>query len=435
MNATLDKPVMDFKELENEFSGDLAVIRSRLQDDPSYLQDHFVMIHGTNCAWDKSTNTMIKCGNMDLSFPVSYKIWKSNPSREIVPMDDLVFAPQGAKIGQINMFKGLEMHATHGNGWKAWHSHLLTLCNNDTKTAHWITCWLAYQLQNLGAKMRSSLVIHGDEGTGKNILMDAIQHIFGMYGIQIGQSQIESQFNSWASCKLFIVANEVISRRERRHIKGKIQQLITEPFVSINQKNMPERIEANYANFVFLSNEDVPIDTNKDDRRFMVIKTEKTDDMDSDYFTELKAEIIESDLLGYLLKYDVGDFNEHTKPLLNEAKAAIIDANLTTEQAFIKQWVAGETCFPIQTVSASTLYWAYQCWCAENGERFPSSQTTFGRVIASEKRILKGRPSIKFSNEKVTVYFIDSPVLSTVERDSLSNFDILVDDKKRKYHL
>ena len=57
MNATLDKPVMDFKELENEFSGDLAVIRSRLQDDPSYLQDHFVMIHGTNCAWDKSTNT------------------------------------------------------------------------------------------------------------------------------------------------------------------------------------------------------------------------------------------------------------------------------------------------------------------------------------------------------------------------------------------
>jgi hypothetical protein len=422
--------------LQEKFDSEVKARATQLSDDPSYLQEHFVMIHGTNCAWDKSTNTMIKCGNMELSFPVSYKIWKSNPGREIVPMDDLVFAPQGCKKGQINMFKGLPMRATNGSGWKAWHLHLLKLCGNDNAAAKWITCWFAYQLQNLGSKMRSSVVIHGDEGTGKNILVDAIQHIFGIYGIQIGQSQIESQFNGWASCKLFIVANEVISRRERRHIKGKLQQLITEPFVSINQKSMPERIEANFANFVFLSNEDVPIDTNKDDRRFMVIKTQKTDDMDVDYFTELKSSIVESDLLGYLLNYDCGDFNEHTKPLLTDAKKDIIDANLTTEQNFIKQWLAGEAGFPVQAVGASSLYWAYQCWCAENGERFPSSSTTFGRAIASEKKIIKSYCSIKFTTKKVTAYFVGADTVSTtLEQEFLNQFDILVDDKKRKYHL
>jgi phage/plasmid-associated DNA primase len=228
----------------------------------------------------------------------------------------------------------------------------------------------------------------------------------------------------------------VISRRERRHIKGKLQQLITEPFVSINQKSMPERIEANFANFVFLSNEDVPIDTNKDDRRFMVIKTQKTDDMDVDYFTELKSSIVESDLLGYLLNYDCGDFNEHTKPLLTDAKKDIIDANLTTEQNFIKQWLDGEAGFPIQTVAATSLYWAYQCWCAENGERFPSSSTTFGRAIASEKKIIKSYCSIKFTTKKVTAYFVGADTVSTtLEQEFLNQFDILVDDKKRKYHL
>lgn len=433
MNATLDKPMKKLDDLSSKFKSDIDARAESLADDPSYLQKNFVMLHGTNCAWDKASNTMIKCSHMDLSFPISYKIWKSNPGREIINIEDLVFAPQGCKEGQVNMFKGLPLKPTNGNGWKAWYLHLLKLCSGDENAAKWVVCWFAYQLQHLGSKMRTALVIHGDEGAGKNVLVDAFQRILGIYGIQIGQAQIESQFNGWASCKLFIVANEVISRRERRHIKGKLQQLITEPFVSINQKSMPERIESNFANFVFLSNEDVPIDTNKDDRRFMVIKVEKTPDMDDQYFSELRSSIVDSDLMGYLLDFDCGEFNEHTKPLLTEAKKAIIDANLTSQQAFAKEWLEGNTDFPVQTIPANSLYWAYKCWCAIHGERFPASETAFALAMKGAK-VAKERASLAGSNgKKAMIYFVNEAAFSPVNPINFELFDKQIDLLREKY--
>ena len=359
----------------------------------------------------------------------------------MIPVDNLVFDPKNihakgylAKT-HINMFRGLPNKPTYGNGWRSWHLHLLKICGDDKIQAHWLTCWLAYQLQNLGSKMRTSVVIHGDEGAGKNVLVDPIQFIFGEYGTQIGQSQIESQFNAWASCKMFIIANEVISRRERKHIKGKLQALISEAFVNINQKSMPERVEPNFANFVFLSNEDVPIDTNRDDRRFMVIKTVKTPDMDAEYFRELKKEIVESDLHGYLLNYkceiDGVPFNEHTKPILNEAKQAIIDANLPSQQMFVKTWLSGETEFPVKSAPAQTVYWAYRCWCAINGEKFPCSSTAFGTAI-KQAGVTSSRASIKFTSSKTTMYFIGEPS-TVVSTDDYKDFDIMVNELKNRF--
>lgn len=455
MNATLDKDVaVKLEDLKEELKEEVITQSEKLCDDPAYLQKNFVMLHGTNCAWDKETGSMIKCDNMKLSFPMSFPIWRSNPERKIIPSANLVFDPKNKYASgyeaetHFNMFDKTRIKpATYGNGWKPWALHLLKLCGDDQKTADWVTCWFAYLLQNLGSKMRTSIVMHGDEGAGKNLLVDPVQAIFGVYGHQIGQAQIESQFNAWASCKLFIVANEVISRRERKHIKGKLQALISEPIININQKSMPERVENNFANFVFLSNEDVPVDTNRDDRRFMVICVEKTDDMDAEYFKELKENIIESDLHGYLLNhncelYDVDEegktitipFNEHTKPLLNDAKKAIIEANLSSQQLFIKSWLAGDTQFPVKSVPSTLLYWAYRCWCAVNGEKFPCSSTAFG-TAARKFGIVSSRSSIKFTTSKVTMYFINDQIETVVEQSLFDEFNSMVDDLRRKYNV
>jgi hypothetical protein len=423
-------------DLEQEFKDEIIEVDNRLIDSPDYLLNNYIMLHGTNCVWDISTGAMMKVEHIKMSFPMSYKIWQSNPTRQIIPATDLVFSPKGVKHNQINMFTGIKMIPTYGNGWKAWHMHLLDICNNDTASVKWITSWFAYMLQNIGSKMRTSLVIYGDEGTGKNILVNAIKEIFGQYGDEIGQSQIESQFNAWASCKLFLVANEVVSRRERRHIKGKLKQLITEPFVYINQKSMPERVEPNFANFVFLSNEDVPIDASERDRRFHFTESTLKDHMTHEHFTQLKKDIIVSDLYGYLLSYNYGDFNEHTKPLLNDAKQKVLDANLPSEQAFMRDWLEGKTMFPVETVSATTLYWAYKCWAAENGETYTCTQTTFGRVVGRIDSIIKAYVSIKFTSRKITVYFMDrNDVTSSIDDNLTKKFDDMVLQQKMKYKL
>ena len=41
-------------------------------------------------------------------------------------------------------------------------------------TPRWVLKWLAYPIQHPGAKMRTALVLHGPQGTGKNMFFEAI---------------------------------------------------------------------------------------------------------------------------------------------------------------------------------------------------------------------------------------------------------------------
>jgi putative DNA primase/helicase len=438
MNDTLDNRVKSFNELDDKFYTEVKVIEQRLTDDPSYLQENYVMLHGTDCVWEKQTGKMISCKNMALSFPEGFKIWKSNAAREIIPIEDLVFSPEGCKKGQINMFTGLKNKPKKGNV-DEWLFHIKNvICGGDIEGFEWLMKWLAYPLQNIGSKMATSIVVHGDEGAGKNLVFEPLLEIYDGWSKMVNQSNVESEFNDWISCKLFIIANEVLSRREKKHIKGKIKSWITENTIQIRRMFLGFRTERNCANLMFFSNEDSPVDTDESDRRYMVFKTDNAFISEpASWYKEL-AESIDASAIHYYLLHEVdcSDFSPHTKPLMTKAKKDLLHSNMPSHTIFINDWINGETIFPASNiVGATQLYWAYQCWCAENGERFPCTATTFGRALASKKTLAKGYPSIRFSSKKITAYFVDTPVISTIEQETITNFDNLVDEQKRKYHL
>src|SRR3989304_1416073 len=88
--------------------------------------------------------------------------------------------------------------------------HLNNLCGNDPDIIRWVTSWLAFPLQNIGAKMKTSLVIHGAQGTGKNLFFEElIGKIYGKYSVRVDQSMLDEIYTDWLSGKLFIVADEV----------------------------------------------------------------------------------------------------------------------------------------------------------------------------------------------------------------------------------
>ena len=112
------------------------------------------------------------------------------------------------------------------------------------------------------------------------------------------------------------------------------------------------------------------------------------------------------------------------------------DANLPSEQAFLRDWLANKTMFPVETVSATTLYWAYKSWAAENGETYTCTQTTFGRVVGRIDHIVKAFVSIKFTSRKITVYFMDKNVVtSSIDDTTTKKFDDMVLQQKLKYRL
>ncbi len=354
-------------------------------DAVQHLLDHFVLIYGDDTCWDDVNRMILKVNHLRLAYGSdAVKFWLNNPCRRMVNKENVVFDPtmRADPDANVNLFDGFKVVPKKGACNKIV-DLLAHLCDDNEEVMTWVISWLAYPLQYPGAKMRTSIIIHGDEGSGKNLFFeDCVQKIYGEYGAVIGNAQIESAFNEWASRKLFMVADEVVTRTELRQLKGKIKHMVTGGSIRINPKGLSERDEANHMNFVFLSNELQPLALDKTDRRYQVIWTPPK--KEEAFYREVAEQIYDGGIeafYDFLLNFPLGDFNEHTKPLMSEAKKNLISLGLAPAERFYREWSGGFLPLPFVCCSAMQLYQAFCRWSHLNGERFPATQTMFGRTI------------------------------------------------------
>jgi hypothetical protein len=349
------------------------------------LNDSFALIYGLDEVWDGEARRLLKINPLRLAFGNdAIKFWLNNPERKLIPMDKVVFDPTMKSDPEttVNLFNGFGMEPKAGE-YNLILELLFHLCGEDSEVFSWVLCWLAYPLQNPGAKMATSIIMHGDEGSGKNLFFEkCIAQIYGEYGGIIGNAEIESQFNEWASKKLFVVCDEVVTKSELRQLKGRLKAMVSNPTININPKNLAGRSEANHMNFGFLSNELQPLALDKTDRRYMVIWTpEKQSEA---YYAEVAKQMFSGGneaFYHFLLNFDVGTFNEHTKPLMTKAKQDLIDLGLSPPERFYREWAEGLLPLPFVCCASMQLYAAFCRWSYLNGERFPATQTMFGRTI------------------------------------------------------
>lgn len=240
----------------------------------------------------------------------------------------------------------------------------------------WVIKWIAYPIQHPGAKMRTALVFHGPQGTGKNLFFEAVMAIYGEYGRIVDQAAIEDKFNDWASRKLLMIADEVVARQELYHVKNKLKSFVTGEWIRINPKNVAAHDEKNHVNLVFLSNESQPLVLEKDDRRYTVIHTPEK--LSADFYQNVRDELNNGGIAAlhhYLLNLDLDDFDEHSKPPLTKAKENLIDVSLDSVQRFIAEWTAGDIeGAPFCPCLGRHLFAVYRKWCDQLGERSPRSE-------------------------------------------------------------
>jgi putative DNA primase/helicase len=367
----------------------------------------YVLLYGSKTAFDKDKHTIIALDALAAAFPVWFKHWKEHPERKMVDQENLVFAPEGKVApGFLNLWKGMEVKPKKGSCVLLLEL-LLHLCGEDMDIWNWVCKWIAFPLKHPGAKMQTALVLHGDEGSGKNLFFETVMSIYGRYGTIIGQDQLESPYNEWASCMLFAIADEVLSRQELRHHKGRLNSYVTGTKIIINEKFIRGRMERNCANFVFMSNETMPLPLSASDRRHLVIFTPPN--RGSDFYKSVKAEIdaggMEA-LYDYFLKeVELGDFTEHTKPPMTAAKQRLIDVSLSSPYQFFAEWQAGN--LPVRFVSCRTrdCYQAYSRWCLKVGDRFPFPMVRFKAEI--ERKLSSKIARIGSSNQQSTVFIVN----------------------------
>lgn len=383
------------------------------------MLDRYALVYGSNQVWDLEQARFIEVAHLRLACgvqPVAF--WLASARRKMVNPEDLVFEP-GVDVpeGKVNLFQGLKVAPVECTDEEV--APMLKLLRHLCATSvlveqagsaddeqgeggrpddvdavmHWALCWCAYPHQHLGAKMRTALIFHGSQGTGKNLFFDAWRDTFGDLGKTVGQTELEEKYNAgWLSRTLAIVGDEVVSKAELYHNKNRLKMIVTQEHrFPIRAMHCDVRYETNHANVVFTSNEDMPLALEDRDRRYLVVYTPL--EADTALYDEVKH-FLQGDGVGkwlhYLQRYPLGEFDRHTKPLMTRAKQLLIEANWKPTQRFVAEWIGGYLDLPRRACSREQAFRAFRRWVENTGVKWAADQATFVREInrwANEQRV------------------------------------------------
>ena len=356
--------------------------------------------------------------------------------KRVVRLDEVGFDPAGTDPRiTCNLYGGWPTTAKRGCC-----DRLLELIEylcgeeeNSRAVLEWVIRWIAYPIQHPGAKMKTALVFHGPQGTGKNLVFESVMAIYGRYGRIVDQAAVEDKFNDWASKKLFMIADEVVARQELFHVKNKLKGFVTGEWIRINPKNVSAHDERNHVNIVFLSNESQPLVLEKDDRRYAVIHTPEK--LGQDFYQQVRDEINAGGIAAlhhHLLHVELGDFDEHTKPPMTRAKRDLIEFSLDSVQRFILEWQAGEIDkAPFVPCLGSHLFTTSRRWCDFSGERSPRSIAQFIGMIKNLPRWKAGQPVNTHKTEFETTTISRKMVIPPDELLATSRNPTLKDGKSQ----
>jgi putative DNA primase/helicase len=274
------------------------------------------------------------------------KLWLKDPRKTQV--EALAYIPGAPRITakQLNTWRGMGLAPQADPlGVEQW---LTLLAHNTTpEIAEWILDWLAYPLQNLGAKLNSLLLLFGPSGTGKDLFLRPLHTLYGMNAVKISNDELKSSFTSLYAAKQFIHADEL----KRVHnaadaVNQKIKGIVTNQFTTVNRKGDPEYKIKNVANLVITSNYYDCIKLDEDDRRAAVVRwspQHPSIDMRGvqTYWRPLAVWLCSSAgaaaVYAYLLNRDLTHFDAAAWAPETDAKHQVIDAARNPIERYVAQ--------------------------------------------------------------------------------------------------
>ena len=355
----------------------------------SRMLSRYTLLYPVAEAWDAEMRDIVEIKNLKIHWAECYDQWIKHPNVRRIRKENLVFDPleRFDPNSHINTFRGLPLKAAKNEILVQPVLRLLwQLCNEDEEIADFILKWLAYPLQNVGAKLASAIMMHSEmQGTGKSLLFDVVMRpIYGEYSSTLGQHQMESQYTDWRSRKLYCLFEEIFSRDQKYSHTGTVKQMVTGATQRIEKKFVSGWEEANHMNAVFLSNEIQPFPIEPSDRRMLVVWPDTK--LDKEHVRQIvgdndcvRPELAEA-WYQYLLDYDLGDFHSHTEPPETAAKKRLIDFGRPSWDTFFLHWQRGALEIPFQTCLSTDLYQFYKSWCRQHGEH-AVSHTRFGGFV------------------------------------------------------
>ena len=380
--------------------------RGKLDD----VINRYVYLNPSSTAWDLVECDIVSLPDLRYALADVFDDWLKHPDRKEIPKQKLVFDPtMSVDDTHINRFTGLTISpCANESACQPIKQLLYFLCNQDNDVFKWMVRWLAYPLQNVGAKMATAVLLHSSvHGSGKSLFFDAVMsEIYGDYAKTYGQAQLESQYNDWISETLFGVFEEVLSRNQKYSHTGTIKQMITGHKFYVEKKFLSGWTESNHMNSVFLSNEVQPLPVEPSDRRFCVVWPEQTliDKIQLDVQDALENGGAAA-FYDFLLKVPLDGFGPHTKPPMTAAKERLIDFGRASWEVFFDEWQCGELPVPFVPCRLDQLYRSYLRWCNSGKEHAVGKNRFSGFISTKVKRRRDVDYSLGSIRKKATIFF------------------------------
>jgi hypothetical protein len=244
------------------------------------------------------------------------KWWINHPQRR--QYDGIVYAPQGAANGRLNLWTGYGCKRRAGK-CDLYIAHLRdNVCSGVDEHAEYLLSWMADAVQHPEKAGEVAVVLRGAEGVGKGVLAKQFGRLFGAHFRHLMQAKhLVGHFNAHLQQCSLLFADEAFYAGDRAH-EGILKGLITEETLLIEPKGIDTFAVRNSLHLILSSNNDWVIPAGADARRFFVLDVAASHIRDYDYFEAIAKEMDNGGreaLLDLLMRRDLSKFNVRAVPL------------------------------------------------------------------------------------------------------------------------
>lgn len=285
--------------------------------------------------------------------------------RECQRVTYLPGSPRVTETGDLNDWRGWGVSPEAGDvrPWTELMDYVFK--DADPEAREWFERWLAYPLQNPGAKMHSACVMWGvEQGTGKSLIGDTMLCIYGKDNTAvIDSTALDNPRNEWAVNKQFVIGEE-ITGGDKRGVADRIKNLITQHRIRVDIKYIKSYWLEDTLNYYFTSNHPDAFYLEGGDRRFFIheLSGPKMPLAWYQKFVDWRDRYGgAAALFDYLLHLPLGDFNPAAAPPETDAKRRMVAIG----RSDLGEWVSSLLMSPDAVLRNGAVVCPWRLWTAD----------------------------------------------------------------------
>lgn len=281
-------------------------------------------------------------------------------------------------------------------------NHIKILCGNNEEVYQYFIKWIAQMIQYPAVKSICPTLI-SNQGAGKGTLMKLFYKMLGeskVFETTTPSRDVWGDFNG-RMCNTFLINLNELSKKETIECEGRIKGLITDPKLTINNKGVNQYDINSYHRFIITTNNGEPINTSKDDRRNLIIRSSDEKCGDKEYFKKLHEILEDVNVIKTCYEYfkaipDIDKFNKLEMPT-TEYQTNLKELSISP----IEQWLEYFTLQnydkdEVELLGSETVS-LFKEWCKLNNINYEIDARKLGVRISNLKiaGILKGNHTRK----------------------------------------